>query len=209
MHFDNQSTPLKTAVEPEPYKAIKRIKLIVRRPPPRLTNPKQRPPQPKYDSNINHFLTSYINIFEDDTDAATLQQEALEEAKVREQVAQFHRDGRFIPGTNTLFGTEPDESEYMPPKRESSDHWDAVIDEVVKRCKTRPRKGLARHVAGMVASRVQAHFESLELKKAKAREAEEKRLRNLARTTMKMVISEWKKAVFVSLFSLLISWCKD
>jgi helicase SWR1 len=43
---------------------------------------------------------------------------------------------------------------------------------------------------------MQSYFDGLEMKRLKAKELEEKRLRNLAKSTMRMVIAEWKKAVF-------------
>ena len=61
-----------------------------------------------------------------------------------------------------------------------------------------PKKPLGRQIAAQIASKVQAYFDGLETKKLKAKEVEERRLRNLAKSTMKLVISEWKKAVYVS-----------
>ena len=113
-----------------------------------------------------------------------------------ERVQQFRRGGRFLPGTQTLFGTKHDVREYHPPQRTSTDVWDDVLKAVVAR--PRPKKSLGRQITSQIANKVQAHFDNQESRKIKAKEAEERRLRNLAKSTMKFVIGEWKKAIFVS-----------
>lgn len=115
-----------------------------------------------------------------------------------ERVEQFRQDGRFLPGTQTLFGTKHDDSEYNPPQRTSTDVWDAVLKAVVAKARSRPKKSLGRQTTSQIANKIQTYFDNLESKKIKAKEAEERRLRNLAKSTMKLVVGEWKKAIFVS-----------
>ena len=55
---------------------------------------------------------------------------------------------------------------------------------------------MAIQVTSAIASKMQAYFDTLETKRVKAKEAEEKKLKNVAKSTMRMVIAEWKKAVF-------------
>ncbi|KDR75528.1 hypothetical protein GALMADRAFT_247988 [Galerina marginata CBS 339.88] len=182
---------------PSPIKfGIKRVRLIVRRPPPRLTNPRQRPPEPKFNCSLGNFLSSYVSVDEDDTTAPALDEQAKAEAEIREQVAQFRREGRFIPGTDVLFGTSVQDITHNSNVRVSKDIWDEVVDAVVARGRTRPRKSIGRQIASQISSKVQAHFDGQESKRVKAKEAEERRLRNLAKSTMKLVIAEWKKAVY-------------
>ena len=185
---------------PTPTKsAIKRIKLIVRRPPPSLTNPRQKAPPPKFGLSLNKFLHSYTRIDEDrDTNAAILERESQAEAEIREKVVKFKVEGRFIPGTQALFGTVPHEAPYISPSRTTKDIWDAVVETVVVRARMMPKKPIGRQITAQIASKVQAYFDGLETKKMKAKEVEERRLRNFAKSTMKLVISEWKKAVYVS-----------
>ena len=193
---------------PSPSKVnVKRIRLIVRRPPLPLTNPRQRPPLPKFKWSLNALLSSYTCIGEDepDIDLATLERNAEAEAEILERVQEFCRDGRFLPGTQTLFGTKHDVGEYHPPQRTSTDIWDDVLKAVVAR--SRPKKSLGKQITSQIANKIQTHFDNQESKKVKAKEAEERRLRNLAKSTMKLVIGEWKKGIFVS-FSVnkFISW---
>ena len=184
--------------EPPSPSKIKRIRLIVRRPPLPLTNPRQRPPLPKFKLSLNNFLSSYTCLGEDepDLDLATLEKNAEADAEILERVEQFRRDGRFLPGTQTLFGTKHDDSEYHPPQRTSTDVWDDVVKAVIAR--SRPKKSLGRQVTSQIANKIQTYFDNQESRKIKAKEAEERRLRNLAKSTMKLVVGEWKKAIFVS-----------
>ena len=168
-----------------------------------LTNPRQRPPLPKFKWSLNALLSSYTCLGEDepDLDLATIEQNAETEAEILERVDRFRREGRFLPGTQTLFGTKHDDSEYHPPQRTSTDVWDDVVKAVVAR--SRPKKSLGRQITSQIANKIQTYFDNQESRKIKAREAEERRLRNLAKSTMKLVVGEWKKAIFVSFFSFL------
>ncbi|KAH9485667.1 Helicase SWR1 [Psilocybe cubensis] len=182
-------------VLPSPSK-IKRIKLIVRRPPPLISSPRQFPPEPKFNSSLPSFLSSYINIDEEDMTMSALEEEAKSEASIREQVVRFNREGRFIPGTDVLFGTEPPTVEHTSPQRSTTDTWDHIVEAVIARGKAKPKKSIGLQITSQISSKLQAHFDGLESRKAKAKEAEEKRLRKLAKSTMMIVIGEWKKAVY-------------
>jgi helicase SWR1 len=165
-----------------------------------LTNPRQRPSLPKFKWSLNTFLTSYNCLGEDEPDLglATLERNAEAEAEILERVEQFRRDGRFLPGTQILFGTKHDISEYHPPQRTSTDVWDDVLKAVIAR--SRPKKSLGRQITSQIASKILTYFDNQESRKIKAKEAEERRLRNVAKSTMKLVVGEWKKAIFVSFF---------
>lgn len=166
-----------------------------------FSNPKQRPLEPIFNHSLHDFLSSYTSLNEEGerTDPAVLQREALEEAKLRERVAHLRREGRFVPQKQAdeedgaVIGVDFD---YAAPERTSKDSWDAVIEEATHRYRTRSKRTFAKQVTSAIASKVQTHFDNLEAKRYKAREAEEKKLRNLAKATMKMVIAEWKKAVY-------------
>lgn len=178
---------------------VKRIKLIVRRPPPTVSHPRQIPPQPKFNSSLTSFLSSYINIDDDDTTAATVEEEAKAEAAIRQKIDRFRKAERFIPGTEVIFGTAPPTDDYTSPKRTTKDIWDHIVESITARDRTK-KKPIGRQIASQIASKVQAYFDGQEAKKNKTREQEERRLRNLAKTSMKAVIAEWKRAVNVSFF---------
>jgi helicase SWR1 len=169
-----------------------------------LTNPRQRPSLPKFKWSLNGFLSSYTSLGEDepDVDLATLERNAEADAEILERVEQFRRDGRFLPGTQILFGTKHDydEGEYHPPQRTFTDLWDEVVKAVVVARSNRPnkQKSVGRQIASQIANKIQTYFDNQESRKVKAKEAEERRLRNLAKSTMKLVVGEWKKAIFVS-----------
>lgn len=176
---------------------IKRIKLLVKRPPPALTNPRQRPPPPKFNSSLSAFLASYRTLGDDSVNDESLSRRVLKEARIREQEAAFRRQGRFIPGTDVLFGTQPNTTPYDPPKRTTRDAWDDIVEIV---CATRgkiPKTTLGQQVTAQIASKVRAYWDTQELKRGKAKAQEEKRLRALAKAAMKMVNTEWKRVVHV------------
>jgi helicase SWR1 len=164
---------------------------------PTYTNPLQRPEPAKFGS-----LAKLVSSFDSRTGKTD---KAIEkQASIREQEAQFRRQKRFIPGTDVYFGTKFDTDEppppYQPPKRESKDIWDAIIDAVGAHYKARSIKRLphGRYVAGQVALRIQAHWDAQTVKKDRARAQEEKKLKALAKSTVKLVVNEWKRAVYVS-----------
>lgn len=135
---------------------------------------------------------------------SALEGEAKSEAAIREQIVRFRREGRFIPGTDVLFGTEPPTVEYNSPQRSTTDIWDHIVEAVIARGKAKPKKSIGLQITSQIASKLHAHFDGQESRKAKAKEVEEKRLRKLAKSTIMIVIGEWKKAVYVRfIFSLL------
>jgi helicase SWR1 len=182
-----------------PFK-IKRIKLLVRRPAPSLSHHHQRPPPPKYGSSLSNFLASYKTIGDEETNEEKTAKRALHEARIRNQEAEFRRQGRFIPGTDVLFGSDPNTLPYDPPKRTTRDVWDDIVEIVTAtRGKAPPKKSVGQQTAGQIASKIQVYWDAQEMKKDRARAQEEKRLKALAKATMKVIILEWKKVVHVSL----------
>ncbi|KAF8911617.1 SNF2 family N-terminal domain-containing protein [Gymnopilus junonius] len=179
---------------PSPIKfGLPRIKLIVRRPPPTLTNPLQRPPEPRYNHSLHRFLSSYTMLDEEDVSASTLAEQASDEAKLRERVEKFRKEGRFFLDTD---GTAPEDITYSGPTHVKTDAWSHIVEAVVERGKTKPKKSLAMQITSQIASKVHAYFEVLEQRKNKARDLEERKLRALAKSTMKLVSAEWKKALY-------------
>jgi helicase SWR1 len=75
----------------------------------------------------------------------------------------------------------------------NGDVWDEIIEQISQRRSRRQ----AQWISGQVASRIQAHWDAVALKQDKARAQEERRLKTLAKATLKMVMAEWKKVVFV------------
>jgi helicase SWR1 len=201
----NQRTPVPTSTL-----KVKRVKLVVRRPPPPITNPRQRPPPPKHNSSLREFLSSYVTYYGQDVGASTLQQHVATDAALFERIDLFRRQGRFIPGTDALFGFNVDtQSPFATPLRTAKDLWDNVIEAVIRRSEAKSKVPSGREIAAQVASKVRAYWDAQEAKKDKVRVQEERRLRTLAKATIKIVTNEWKKAVFVSFLFSQYNHCFD
>lgn len=195
--------------------SIKRVRLIVRKPPPSYTNPRQKPAPPKFASNLSDFLSSYTILDEQEQTPETLETLAQNEAAFREKVGRLHKQGRFVP---YLYGESFKglASGKMTPApvltitanpnardpRRSKDAWEHIVETIVHRGRHGGGGGSffrGRQVAAQVANRIQAYWDQSTVREDKARVLEEKRVRALAKATVKMVVSEWKKAVFVSI----------
>ncbi|KAF9463593.1 SNF2 family N-terminal domain-containing protein [Collybia nuda] len=193
-NLDFVDTPVPPAT---PKFNVKRLKLVVRRPPPPLSNPKQRPPPTKYGSSLANFLASYTTHNNKDVDDKTLQREITHNATILERTEQFRKQGRFIPGTDHLFGFNVDiTASYTTPQRNNKDHWDHVVEAAMSESKHWRKRPSGKQIAAQVASKIQAYWDNQEAKKDKLKSQEERRLRALAKHTIKMVTQEWKKAVF-------------
>jgi helicase SWR1 len=75
------------------------------------------------------------------------------------------------------------------------DHWDQIIREMQEHAKT--RRAIGKYVASQVAARIKGYWEAQALRDDKVRAQEEKRLRALAKGTIRLVIAKWKEAVYV------------
>lgn len=179
---------------------IKRVKLLIRRPPPNLSNPRQRAPASKHNSSLSAFLNSYITLNDEDVDEKTLQQEVATDAAVFERAEVFRKQGLLIPGTDMIFDLNDfdEKSSYPSPQRVTKDRWDNVVEAAIECCKSRSKHSPGQQIAGQIAAKVRTYWEGQEAKKDKLRQQEERRLRVLAKATIRMVTNEWKKAVFVS-----------
>ncbi|KAL0955645.1 hypothetical protein HGRIS_001875 [Hohenbuehelia grisea] len=179
-----------------PKIAIKRIKLVVRRPPPLISNPKQKPLPPRHNCSLQAQLNSYTILHDQDVTSAALDEAARTDAAVLERAESFKRQGRFVPGAEFLLGDPPDLTTNNTPKRTTTDIWDDIIAAAAAASKARPKKPLGVQIAGQIATKIQAYWDGHAARQDKARALEEKKLRALAKTTIRAVVNEWKKAVF-------------
>ena len=186
---------------------ITKIKLIVRKPPPSFSHPRQKPPPPKFGKSLHNFLSSYHSIDDQVLSEAALNELARRDAATIDRMEDLHRQGRLLPKMdeeteggagmrNTTFGAE---------HQRGPDLWDHVIQEVVAAVRTKARgggKSGGKYVTAQIAKMVQAYCDGNAMKEDRARTQEEKRLRALAKAMIKMVTAEWKRAVFVGLSDL-------
>ncbi|KAF7295962.1 hypothetical protein MKEN_01410800 [Mycena kentingensis (nom. inval.)] len=185
------------------------------RPPRFLSNPQQRPPDPQFDHSLRAFLASYVDI--DDapypTDKATARELALAQAKIWAQVEVRKRAGNWFgsdvldsirmkesasgSGSATPRGLDADVEVGIdaPPR----DPWAAVVNAIERGGRKRAFKARKTHgqfVAAQVASRIQGHWAAEAVKQQKDLVSEERRLRGVAKMVGKLVLAEWRKAVF-------------
>lgn len=164
---------------PSPTKLpIPRIKLIVRKPAPVYTHPLQRPKSTPFGGSIEVLLNSFTFRLHDEVTTEQLDEEVEAELKVWRHVDKLRKEGRMV-GERSSF-------EYKPA--DADDAWGHIVREI-----ERPGAKLVntRRGAANVAGKVKGHWTG-------ESDRERKRLRVLARTTLEIVIEEWKKAVYVS-----------
>ncbi|TFY59646.1 hypothetical protein EVJ58_g5650 [Rhodofomes roseus] len=171
---------------------LKRIKLIVRRPDPVYSSPVQKPPPPTSES-LFALLTSYTTLNGNDVSQNEVEDHVQQVADFWRRADAMRKEGRFFPES------VGDESLRVSPLQRdasmnrSQDTWAHVLEAVKARAEYRPTSG--RQVAAQVASRVRAYWETRAVKDDKIKLQDEKRLRALAKVTIRHVIDEWKKAV--------------
>ncbi|KAF8841686.1 hypothetical protein BDN67DRAFT_949069 [Paxillus ammoniavirescens] len=202
--------------EPPPVArpSIKRVRLIVRKPPPSYTNPRQKPSPPKFNSSLTDFLSSYTMLNAQDQTTESLDALAHNEASLREKIARLYKQGRFVPylygdsfieglsatGTGASASTSgkstPVVNSNVRDPRRSQGAWEHIVETIVQRGRHGGQATKGRYIASQVASRVQGYWDQSAVREDRARAQEEKRVRALAKATVKMVVAEWKKAVF-------------
>ncbi|KAK0430051.1 SNF2 family N-terminal domain-containing protein [Armillaria borealis] len=180
---------------PSPYSNIKRIKLIVRRPPPSYSNPNQLPPPPKHGSSISAFLSSYTTMENKDVSTRILRESVRRDADILERASKLKEDGRWFYRSEEEGGIIEDLETPQGPERTTKDVWDHCIEEIVALGQAEIKRPIGAQIASQIASKVQAYWEGQHAKQDKKRVQEEKRLRVLAKQTIKEVTSAWGKIV--------------
>ncbi|KAI0686705.1 SNF2 family N-terminal domain-containing protein [Cytidiella melzeri] len=169
----------------------RRVKLIVRRPPPLYSNPRQKPPRPQFGSSIDSYLKSYIAPEGQELNGDAYNEAVKKQLMIWRQVDALRRQGRMLhrPPDNHFSS----DSQAKGPQR-TPDLWDQVITEVKER--SRIRYPVGKHVAAQVAGRIRSYWDAQAVKDEKTKAQEEKRLRALAKATIRLVTAKWKEAVF-------------
>ena len=175
---------------------IRRVKLIVRPPEPVYTNPKQRPSPPAFDKSVTSALASYTRLDNDDVGEVVLDQAARERAVLLERVYALRQQGRMLLSAEDARSAL--QNPPMDPRTPGSDPWDHVLNAI--RIRHRQRETSGPEITAIIAAKVRTYWDLQNAKEGRVRVQHEKQLRALAKATMKHVIAEWKKAVFVSDF---------
>jgi helicase SWR1 len=118
---------------------------------------------------------------------------ARNDAALLDRIEKFRRQGRLLPEQDVGLGVMSTAT--GTGHKRGGDLWDQVVEEVITQSRVKRNGG--RQVASQIAGRIQGYWDGYALREDKAKAQEERRLRALAKATIKMVTSEWKKAVFV------------
>jgi helicase SWR1 len=176
---------------------IRRIKLIVRAPEPVYTSPKQKPTPPIFNKSVTSVLASFTRIEDEDANEDALEKEARGRAVFLERVHALRQQGRMLLSSedaSRALQTRP-----TVPRMPGADPWDHILDAVRTRYR-RQREISGPEIAATIAAKVRTYWDLQNAKEGRVRLQQEKQLRALAKTTLKLVTTEWKKAVFVSDF---------
>lgn len=176
---------------------IRRIKLIVRPPEPVYTNPKQRPAPPIFNKSVTSALASFTRIEDEDANEDALEEEARGRALFLERVHALRQQGRMLLSSedaSRALQTRP-----TVPRTLGADSWDHILDAVRARYRGQ-RETSGPEIAATIAAKVRTYWDLQNAKEGRVKLQQEKQLRALAKTTLKLVTTEWKKAVFVSDF---------
>ncbi|TFY83000.1 hypothetical protein EWM64_g1017 [Hericium alpestre] len=146
---------------------LPRIRLVFRPPPPTYTNPIQKPVPARFDKSLTAALLDA-----QDVNVVALEDAVRKEARFREKVHTLRAQGRLQLRADLALSADREDVRSFRREMQSA------------------------KVAGTIVRGVKGYWENFAVKEGKARRDEEKRLRALAKETVKMVVNEWKKAVY-------------
>ncbi len=156
---------------------IPRVKLLVRRPPPMYSHPLQKPPPQQHGGSLDTLLASFTYRNSAEIAPETLAAELSAELALWKKIDALRQHGRLIERCEYQFGGAP-----------PGDAWAAIVAQVER---PGPKFVDGREMAANVAGKVRKYWEM-------ENKVEEVRLKGLAKKAMRMVVEQWKKAVFVS-----------
>ena len=178
---------------------IKRIKLIVRAPEPVYTNPKQKPTPPIFNKSVTSALASFTRIEDKDANEDALEEEARGRAVFLERVHALRQQGQMLLSSEDASRARALQTRPTVPRTLGADPWGHILDAVCARYRGQ-RETSGPEIAASIAAKVRTYWDLQNAKEGRVRLQQEKQLRALAKTTLKLVITEWKKAIFVSDF---------
>jgi len=183
---------------------IRRIKLIVRAPEPVYTSPKQKPTPPIFNKSVTSALASFTRIEDEDANEDALEKEARGRAVFFERVHAMRQQGRMLLSSEDA--SRAVQTRPTVPRTLGADPWDHILNAVRARYRVQ-RETSGPEIAATIAAKVRTYWDMQNAKEGRVRLQQEKQLRVLAKTTLKLVTTEWKKAVFVSNFLVTQHYC--
>ncbi len=138
-----------------------------------------------------------------DVSARTVRESVRRDAGILERASKLKEEGRWFYRSEEEGGIIEDLETPQGPERTTEDVWDHCIEEIVALGQVEVKRPIGAQIASQIASKVQAYWEGQHAKQDKKRVQEEKRLRVLAKQTIKEVTSAWGKIVLVCMSDLL------
>ncbi|KAI1788321.1 SNF2 family N-terminal domain-containing protein [Ganoderma leucocontextum] len=154
---------------------IPRVRLVVRRPPPMYSHPLQKPPPQQHGGSLDTLLSSFT--FRHDAEIApeALAAELNAELALWRKIDALREKGRLVERCEYEFKGAP-----------PVDAWTTIVTQVER---PGPKFVDGREMAANVAGKVRKYWEM-------ENKVEEVRLKVLAKKAMRMVVEQWKKAVY-------------
>ncbi|KAF5383501.1 hypothetical protein D9757_006140 [Collybiopsis confluens] len=191
----NVRTPTHVEMEPriQPPSPIKRVKLILRRPAPLISSPSHRPPNSIYNHSISDFLSSYTTDGFEEISSDILASRVHSQARLLERAQKLRAEGRLVEDPSIL---QRSTTEIANEQRTTKDLWDHCIQDAAEYLEAKSEETTGEEIAQQISKAVQAYWDVQAIKQEKLKAQQERRMRALAKATIKLVITEWKKAVF-------------
>ncbi|KAK0212219.1 SNF2 family N-terminal domain-containing protein [Desarmillaria ectypa] len=130
-----------------------------------------------------------------DVSTRILQESIRRDADILERASKLKEEGRWFYRSEEEGNIIEDLETPQGPQRTAKDVWDYCIEEIVALGQAEIKRPIGAQIASQVASKVAAYWEGQHAKQDKKRAQEEKRLRVLAKQTIKEVTSAWGKIV--------------
>ena len=156
---------------------IPRVRLIVRKPPEMLSHPLQKPPPKQFGGSVDALLASFTFRGHFEAGAEEIDADLAKELALWRQVDALRREGRMVERSSYEFRGAP-----------ARDAWAEIVREVER---AGPKFVDGREMARNVAGKVEKHWQM-------ENKVEEARMKGVARSTLNMVLNQWRKAVYVS-----------
>ena len=192
--ISEKTVPTSTYVPSLSFKTPKRIKLIVREPPPSFSSPRQRPDPKRFNGSLDSFLMSWVELDGKAYGNEALDRKARHDARILEKAEALRKKGRLLD-----YGQ--DQHDYRGPAHTPNDLWANVVAAAISKrsALSRHRFGFSGQLAGNIASRLKSHWDTQvilrEREEIREIEAEKQRLRSLAWSALQPVLVEWKEVV--------------
>lgn len=136
-------------------------------------------------------MSSYTELDDKVYSTDALEKAAQRDARILEKVDALRKQGRFIHHIS-------DDEGSGPPVHQPRDLWSNVVKEAIsaRNSMSRYRFGRGGMLAHTLHTRLTAHWEAQKMREEREAATEDKRLRILARSILRLIINEWRRVEF-------------